>query len=65
MVDVACGVNKEHLLLLTITGITMFDKLFTVIRAYLPNKRRWMIKLILSIVVPLILSKMIIKKSTS
>ena len=62
MVDVVCGVNREQLPLLTITGITRFNKVFTVLRAYLPNQRRWMFKWIFSIVVPLFLGKRTIKK---
>ena len=57
MVDVVCGVNKEQLPLLTITGITRFNIVFNVLREYLPNQRRWMFKWIFSIVAPLFLVK--------
>ena len=64
MVGVVCGVNKEQLPLLTITGITRFNKVFTMLRAYLPNQRRWMFKWIFCIVVPLFLGKRTVKKIT-
>ena len=44
MMDFVCGVNNEKLPLLTITGITRFNKIFTVLRAYLKNQRRCMFK---------------------
>ena len=62
MVDVVCGVDKKHLLLLNLTGITRLNKFFTVLRAYLPNQRRWISKWIFSIFVPLFLGKITIKK---
>ena len=52
-IDFHCKTNNKRLSLLTATGKTDLNKIFTVLRAYLPNQRAWIFRLVFSIVLPI------------
>ena len=51
-IDCTSDTNKEKRSLCTITGKNAHGKMFTILRAFLPNERAWMFRWLFSIVFP-------------
>ena len=63
-IDVTCKTNNEKLPLLTVTGKTALNKMFTLLRAYLPNQRAWIFRWVFSIVLPHLIPQHVLKRTT-
>ena len=51
-VDTTTKSNNEHRPLLTIAAKNSYGKMFTVLRAFLPNEQNWVFRWVFSIVLP-------------